>query len=160
MEKAERGDVFHESGHGMGTGRGSTQLIFRCPWLQTWVIGLSRQKDWGHGTKVCIVKQFSYCWGLDAEVLELSSGARQVLHPTEGLLLGVVSLSCPIDVMYLSWHTKWLKSDCKENGLQQRQTQNGGHTLCFSLAISYLSAQVRSQCFSVKATWAPLTMVI
>jgi hypothetical protein len=38
--------------------------------------------------------------------------------------LGVVSVPCHEDVIIcLSWDPVWLQSDCKENGLEQRQTQ-------------------------------------
>jgi hypothetical protein len=40
------------------------------------------------------------------EVLELLLGARQVVHPKEGLLLGVVSVLGHADVICLSWNPR------------------------------------------------------
>jgi hypothetical protein len=40
------------------------------------------------------------------EVLELLSGARQVVHPKKGLLLGIVSVLYHEDVIYLSWNPR------------------------------------------------------
>jgi hypothetical protein len=61
----------------------------------------------GRDQKVYIVKQFSHRYDLVVhyllvlilgEVLELLSRAKQVVHPNEGLLLGVVSVPCHEDV--------------------------------------------------------------
>jgi hypothetical protein len=57
----------------------------------------------------------------------------QVVHPEEGLLLGVVSVPCHKHIIIcLSWNPRGLQSDCSENGLEQRQIQNGGEMPCFS----------------------------
>jgi hypothetical protein len=57
-----------------------------------------------------------------------------VIHPEEGLLLGVVSVPCPEDV--ISSVLPGLEGDCKENDLAQRQIQNEGEVPCFSPAFS------------------------
>jgi hypothetical protein len=51
MVKAEKGDLLNGSGHAVGRGRVSTQLIF------SHLGGADKQKNWGQETKVCIVKQ-------------------------------------------------------------------------------------------------------
>jgi hypothetical protein len=40
------------------------------------------------------------------EVLEMLSGARQVVHPKEGLLLGIVSVSYHEDGICLFWSSR------------------------------------------------------
>jgi hypothetical protein len=51
MVKAEEGDLLHCLGHAMEKGRVSTQPIFSIFGVQTWVIGVSRQKNWEVGDK-------------------------------------------------------------------------------------------------------------
>jgi hypothetical protein len=56
MVKAEKGVLLHSLGRAMGRGRvalSSSSAIFGVQILAT---GLSRQKNWRQGTKVCIVK--------------------------------------------------------------------------------------------------------
>jgi hypothetical protein len=72
MVKAEKG-LLHGLGHDMGRGRVSTQLIFG---VQTWAIGLSRQKNWVHGTKVCINSP-SYVPVCSGWPLSQSEGSRR-----------------------------------------------------------------------------------
>jgi hypothetical protein len=58
---------------------------------------------------------------VQGEVPELLSG--------EGVLLGVVSVPCHGEVMNHSCPSlipRWLQGDCRENGSEQRQIQNGG----------------------------------
>jgi hypothetical protein len=45
-----------------------------------------------------------------------------------------------------------IQGDCKRNGLDQRQIQNGDKDVKLFLFLCNLWAQVRSQCFSAKAT--------
>jgi hypothetical protein len=110
--------------------------------------------------KVCIAKQFSHSCDLVGHYLSPCSGrgSRVVIwSQAGGLLLGVVSVPCHEDVKNLSsWNPRWLQSDCKENGLEQRQIQNGGQVPCFSPAISQFMGPRKSQCFSAKAVWVPL----
>jgi hypothetical protein len=55
MVKAEKGGLLHASGHATGRGRVSTQLIFSHLQGADTSYRLNRQKNWGQGTKVCIV---------------------------------------------------------------------------------------------------------
>jgi hypothetical protein len=69
------------------------------------------------------------------EVPELLSEARQVVHPKESLLLGVILVPCNKDVIHHSCPSLspvWLQGDCRENSVKQRQIQNGGEMLSFS----------------------------
>jgi hypothetical protein len=50
-----------------------------------------------------------------------------------------------------------LQSDCKENGLEKRQIQNGGRGAKLLLFLVNLWAQVKSQCFSAKPIGVLLT---
>jgi hypothetical protein len=102
-----------------GRGRVSTQpssAIFR---VQTWAIGLSRQKNWGQGTKLYIVKQSQSQvwsgWPLSQSCSEGCSKvviwSQAVVHPKEGLLLDVASVPCRKDV--ISSVLPWFQCDCK-----------------------------------------------
>jgi hypothetical protein len=84
------------------------------------------------------------------DVRKVLYGARQAVHPKKGRLLGAVSVPYHEDVICLSWNPRRLQSDCKENGLEQRQIQNGGKDVKLFLFLVNLSVQVRSQCFSTK----------
>jgi hypothetical protein len=56
------------------------------------------------------------------------------------------------DIISLSFlKSKVIQSDYKENGLAQRQIQNGGRDAKHLLFLVNLWIQVRSQCFSAKA---------
>jgi hypothetical protein len=95
-------------------------------------------KELGAGDKVCINSPSHRCDPLGHYLSSCSgtgllSRVGQVVHADEALLLGVVSASCHEDVILcLSWNPRWLQGDCKENGLEQRQIQNGGQMPCFS----------------------------
>jgi hypothetical protein len=111
-------------------------------------------KNWGQGTK-CVHRQFSHRCGLLGHYLsscsgrELLSGDSQVVHPKEGLRLGVISVPYHEDVINhfcSSLIPRWLQSDCRENGSEQKQIQNT-EIPCFFL----LLVNSWSQCFSAKA---------
>jgi hypothetical protein len=57
LVKAEKGGLLHNGGHAMGRCRESISSSSANFGVQTWAIGLSRQKNWGQGTQLCIVKQ-------------------------------------------------------------------------------------------------------
>jgi hypothetical protein len=147
MVKAEKGGLLHGLGHALGRGRVSTQLIF-SHLLGT--EGLSRQKNWRQGTKVWIVKQSQskvwYGWSHDWQSQQFWSGSS-----------GKLSVPCHKDLSVLSFLK--LQSDYKENGLEQRKIQNGGRDAKLFLFLVNSWAQGRSQCFSAKAVWTPLTLV-
>jgi hypothetical protein len=69
------------------------------------------------------------------EVLELLSRARKVVHPKESLLLGIISV--PVSkILLIIPVLPGIQGDCKENGLERGQLQNGGQMPCFSAAVS------------------------
>jgi hypothetical protein len=148
--------------------------------VQTWATGLNRQKNWEQGTKVCIVKQFSHRCSCD---LQSSLGQAGGLVQFWKVITGRSNLvpvwenswdKCPhwnggssrelqfIVMRYYQFcpflDPRWLWSDCKENGWAQRQIQNGDNDAKVFLLLVNLWAQVRSQYFSAKAAWVPLTM--
>jgi hypothetical protein len=55
--KAEKGGLWHGSGHPWEEAGLALSLSSAIFWVQTWARGLSRQEKWGQGTKVCIVTQ-------------------------------------------------------------------------------------------------------
>jgi hypothetical protein len=57
MVKEEKGVLLHSSGHAVGRGRESTQPIFSHLWRADMNYRFKQTKNWGQGTKVCIVKQ-------------------------------------------------------------------------------------------------------
>jgi hypothetical protein len=72
------------------------------------------------------------------EVPELLSVARQVIHPKKSLLLRAVLVPCFEDVMNHSCPfliSRWLQGDCRKNGSEQRQIQNGGWGHAFLLLL-------------------------
>jgi hypothetical protein len=71
--------------------------------------------------------------GILGEILELSSGAKQVVYP-EGLLLGVVSVLCHEDVINHSCPSlilKWLQGDSRENGSDTKWRADAILFFCF-----------------------------
>jgi hypothetical protein len=164
----------------MGRGRVSTQLIFRHLGVQTWGTDLSRQKNWGQGTKLCIVKQshsqvcsgYYLSPGVPEKMLSLSSLEGRNLAPMRWLLLGQGAASS-LQVIVLIWRGglpcksplflmgsfrplsvvvfPGIQGDCKENGLEQKQIQNGVRDTKLLLSLVNLWVQVRSKGFSAKA---------
>jgi hypothetical protein len=177
MVKAEKGSLLHTSGRAMGRGRVSTQLIFSHLGVQTWATGLRRQKNWGQGTKVCIVKQSQshvwFGWSHDWWGQQTWSGRWSSSYHLKGVIwvlferIILAQDNCPhcdggssrwhqflVIKMYQFcpfWNPTWLQSDCKENGLEQRQIQNGGRDAKLLLCLVNSYAQIRNQCFSAKA---------
>jgi hypothetical protein len=163
----------------------SLSAVFK---VQTWAIGLNRQKNWGRGTKVCIVKQSQsqvwFCCLMTGGARGQQSWSGRWSGPDLGSyhlervnwflferILGIIVLTGRVAAAHGSsslswrcyqffpfWNPRWLQSDWKENGLQQRQTQNGGRDAKLLLFLVNLWDQVRSQCFSARATWVPLTI--
>jgi hypothetical protein len=54
MVKAEKGGLLNGSGHAMGRGRVSTQLIFSHLWDSDMSYRFKQTKELGQGTEVCI----------------------------------------------------------------------------------------------------------
>jgi hypothetical protein len=88
--------------------------------VQTWAIGLSRQKNWRQGTQVCIVKQCSHrCVLVDYDlslrvhigIPELLSAVRQVDHPKESLLLSQRCYQSFLSVLDSNVVAGWLQKE-------------------------------------------------
>jgi hypothetical protein len=176
MVKEEKGGLLHGLGHALGRGRVSTQLIFSHLRVQTWVIGLSRQKNEEGGpwqeTKVWIVKQSQSqvcsAWPLSqSKCSRKGSGVVIWVYcqltggPSWGkFTVGVVSVPCHEDV---TMKMSFLESKMIAKSLQREwfraQTDTWQRYQAFLLLLVNLWAWVRCQCFLTKALWAPLTVL-
>jgi hypothetical protein len=97
---------------------------------------------------------------------EKGAGSHEMITPAASSLQVIVliwrgvcpaSLHCALQEVSVPCHKDVISSvlsgiqgDCKENGLEQRQIQNGGRDAKLLLFLVNLCTQVRSQCFSAK----------
>jgi hypothetical protein len=155
MVKAEK-DLLLGSGHAMGRVNPSSTIFG----IQTWSIGLSRQRTGSRRQRYAETVRSQvwpgWSWSQTLFWERFQERLQQVVHPEEGLLLDIVSIPCCGDVTCLSRNPRWLQSNCKEHGLEQKQIQNGDRDAKLLFLVT-LWIQVRSQCFSAKAVWVPLT---